>query len=62
MPDTLVIWVGPRDFTPAEVNDILTAGYHPISLAGGFTKDCRLALFQLSTTKCSSQVGYRSDL
>ena len=33
LPETLAVWVGPEgDFTPAEVNDILTAGFRPITL------------------------------
>ena len=50
MPDTLAIWVGPEgDFTPAEVNDILTAGYHPITLGQVVLRSETAALYAVST-------------
>ena len=50
MPETLAIWVGPEgDFTPAEVNDILTAGYHPITLGRVVLRSETAALYAIST-------------
>ncbi|MDP6904598.1 MAG: RsmE family RNA methyltransferase [Verrucomicrobiota bacterium] len=49
LPKTLAVWVGPEgDFTPAEINDILTAGVHPITLGQVILRSETAAIYTVS--------------
>ena len=49
LPKSLAVWVGPEgDFTPAEINDILTAGVHPITLGQVILRSETAAIYAVS--------------
>ncbi len=49
LPESIAIWVGPEgDFTPAEVNDILSSGVHPITLGQVILRSETAALYTIS--------------
>lgn len=56
LPETLGVWVGPEgDFTPSEVNDILTAGFHPITLGQVILRSETAALYAVSSINYEMQ-------
>ena len=49
LPKTIAVWVGPEgDFTPSEVNAVLTAGVHPITLGQVILRSETAALYTVS--------------
>ena len=56
LPKSLAVWVGPEgDFTPAEVNDLLTAGVHPITLGQVILRSETAALYTVSALNYEMQ-------
>tara|TARA_Y100000588_G_scaffold188492_1_gene202510 strand:- start:145 stop:909 length:765 start_codon:yes stop_codon:yes gene_type:complete len=56
LPETLGVWIGPEgDFTPAEINDILTAGNHPITLGQVILRSETAALYAISSINYEMQ-------
>jgi len=56
LPESLAVWVGPEgDFTPAEVNDVLTAGVHPITLGQVILRSETAALYTVSVLNYEMQ-------
>ena len=49
LPKTIGVWIGPEgDFTPSEVNSVLTAGVHPITLGQVILRSETAALYAVS--------------
>jgi len=56
LPKSLAVWVGPEgDFTPAEVNDLITAGVHPITLGQVILRSETAALYAVSALNYEMQ-------
>ncbi len=56
LPKSLAVWVGPEgDFTPAEVNDLLSAGVHPITLGQVILRSETAALYMVSAINYEMQ-------
>lgn len=56
LPKSIAIWVGPEgDFTPAEVNDVLSAGVHPITLGQVILRSETAALYTVSALNYEMQ-------
>ena len=56
LPKSLAVWVGPEgDFTPAEVNDLITAGVHPITLGQVILRSETAALYMVSAINYEMQ-------
>mgnify|MGYP000341921936 CR=1 FL=1 len=56
LPESLAVWIGPEgDFSPSEVNDILSAGIHPITLGQVILRSETAALYCLSVLNYEMQ-------
>ena len=56
LPESLAVWIGPEgDFSPSEVNDILSAGIHPVTLGQVILRSETAALYCLSVLNYEMQ-------
>jgi 16S rRNA (uracil1498-N3)-methyltransferase len=56
LPESLAVWIGPEgDFSPSEVNAILSAGFQPITLGRVILRSETAALYCLSTLNYEMQ-------
>ena len=56
LPGSLAVWIGPEgDFSPSEVNGILSAGIHPITLGQVILRSETAALYCLSVLNYEMQ-------